>query len=104
MPLSYESGTMTAAEAGRHTAIAASVAASLLNKEAGTKGNHYCLALDANLRQEQVDSNIRRSFDELSPPAKKGDTKVFAYATDVKKRDAAAVIDFNDDDNDNDMI
>jgi len=36
MPLSYESGTMTAAEAGRHTAIAGSVAASLLNNEAGT--------------------------------------------------------------------
>ena len=27
MPLSYESGTMTAAEVGRHTAIAGSVAA-----------------------------------------------------------------------------
>jgi hypothetical protein len=92
MPLSYESGTMTAAEAGRHTAIAGSVAASLLNKEAGTKGKHYYLALDANLRQEPIDSNIRKSFDEVSPPVKKGDAKVFAYATDVNKRDATAEV------------
>jgi hypothetical protein len=35
MSLSYESGTMAAVETGRHTAIAGSVAASLLNKEAG---------------------------------------------------------------------
>merc|ERR1712238_457739 len=38
MPLSYESGTMTAAEAGRHTAIAGSVATALLNQQQGTKG------------------------------------------------------------------
>jgi len=48
MPLSYESGTMTAAEAGRHTAIAGSVATALLNQQQGTKGKHYYLALDAN--------------------------------------------------------
>jgi len=41
MPLSYQSGTMTAAEAGRHTAIAGSVTAALLNQEAGTEGKHY---------------------------------------------------------------
>merc|ERR1712238_221724 len=35
MPLSYESGTMTAAEAGRHTAIAGSVATALLNQQQG---------------------------------------------------------------------
>jgi hypothetical protein len=99
MPLSYESGTMTAAEAGRHTAIAGSVAASLLNREAGTKGKHYYLALDANLRQEPVDSHIRNSFDEVAPPTKKGDARVFAYATTVNKRDATAeVYLFTDDD------
>jgi hypothetical protein len=92
MPLSYESGTMAVAEAGRHTAIAGSVAAALLNKEAGTKGRHYYLALDANLRQELVDANIRKSFDEIYPPVAKGDARVFAYATNVNKRDATAEV------------
>jgi hypothetical protein len=99
MPLSYESGYMTAAEAGRHTAIAGSVAASLLNKEAGTKGKHYYLALDANLIQEPVDSNILKSFSEVAPPVKKGDARVFAYATDVNKRDATAEVYLLTDDN-----
>ena len=92
MPLSYESGTMTAAEAGRHTAIAGSVAAALLNQEAGTGGKHYYLALDANLRQEPANSKIRESFDKVSPPTKKGDAKVFAHATDVNKRGATAEV------------
>ena len=83
MPLSYESGTMTAAEAGRHTAIAGSVATALLNQQQGTKGKHYYLALDANLRQEPVDPKIRANFNDLAPPAKEGDARVYAYATDV---------------------
>ena len=92
MPLSYESGTMTAAEAGRHTAIAGSVAAALLNQEAGTEGKHYYLALDANLRQEPVDPKVIDSFDNLAPPTKKGDAKIFAYATEVNKRDATSEV------------
>merc|ERR1712238_601389 len=92
MPLSYESGTMTVAEAGRHTAIAGSVATALLNKQQGTKGKHYYLALDANLRQEKIDSKIRESFNDLAPPAKEGDARVYAYATDVNKRDATAEV------------
>merc|ERR1712238_144327 len=92
MPLSYESGTMTAAEAGRHTAIAGSVATALLNKQQGTEGKNYYLALNANLRQEQTNSKIRACFNDLAPPAKNGDARVYAYATDVNKRDATAEV------------
>merc|ERR1712238_323408 len=75
MPLSYESGTMTATEAGRHTAIAGSVATALLNKQQGAEGKNYYLALDANLRQEKIDSKIRESFNDLAPSAKEGDAR-----------------------------
>ena len=94
MPLSYESGTITAAEAGRHTAIAGSVAAALLNEQQlGSNGKHYYLALDAHLRQEPMDdsSEIRRAFDNI-PNNSNGDAKVFAYATDVNKRDATSEV------------
>jgi hypothetical protein len=99
MPLSYESGTMTAAEAGRHTAIAGSVAAALFNQEEmGNNGKHYYLALDAHLRQEPImDSEIRESFDNI--PSNKGDARVFAHATDVNKRDATAEVYLLTDDN-----
>ena len=51
--LSYESGTMTAAEAGRHTVITGYVTAALLNQDAGTEGKYFYLALDEKIRQEQ---------------------------------------------------
>jgi hypothetical protein len=99
MPLSYESGTMTAAEAGRHTVIAGSVAAALFNQEVlGNNGKHYYLALDAHLRQEKItDSEIRKSFDNIT--SRKGDARVFAHVTDVNKRDATAEVYLLTDDN-----
>jgi len=101
MPLSYESGTMTAAEAGRHTAIAGSVAAALLNQEqnGGTREKHYYLALDAHLRQEPINSQIFKQFETIGKPSKKGDAKVFARATEVNKRDATAEVYLLTDDN-----
>jgi hypothetical protein len=51
MPLSYENGSMSAAEAGRHGAIAGSVAAALNNR---ASGKFYYLALDAEIRKKPI--------------------------------------------------
>jgi hypothetical protein len=91
MPLSYESGTMTASEAGRHTAIAGSVAASLLNQEQlGCNDKNYYVVLDAHLRQESLDLETIEAFDGM--PALEGEAKVFARATNVNQRDASAEV------------
>ena len=63
-----------------------------MNQQQGTKGKHYYLALDANLRQEKTDSKIHESFNDLAPPAKQGGTRVYTYVTDVDKTDATAEV------------
>ena len=89
MPLS---GTMTASQAGRHTAIAGSVATSLWNQEQlGCNDKNYYVVLDAHLRQEPLDSETIEAFDGM--PALEGEAKVFARATtNVNQRDASAEV------------
>ena len=83
---------MTKAETGRHTVIAGFIATALLNQQQGTKGKHYYLALDENLRQEPVDPKSYENFKDLSPSTKKRDARVYTYATDVNKRGTATEV------------
>lgn len=86
MPVGREVGLVSLAEAGRHMAIAGSVAAALNQPN---KGKHYYLALDNRMIRVPYDTDID---DRMPKGTKSGETVILAWCTNLGKREAACEI------------
>ena len=96
MPHSFESGSMSMAEAGRHGAIAGSVAAALNNE---VSGKFYYLALDAIVRKKptskDLDDDLKSHLQSKS--LADSSTKIIAVNSEQSNRDAKSEIYLVDD-------